>query len=1298
MALSKEEIKARARAAREAERARVNSRVEKLKAKQAAKTKAAAEKSQAKVEAARVKGKANVVVTRENARARARMTKEETKARAAAAREAQKVKVNSRVEELKAKQAASTKAAAEKSRAKVEAERVKGKSNVVMTKENAKARAALQNERRLNPLGAAFGCALPSVAQDTIMRNLDYSSAQMTDVEKGYGQFIADIESSEAASRLTASDKLAASRRILYDHTVRMAESSKATILSADLGKSLESWASAKLGVVHRQFGLGQEYTDAGWARFSLQQAGRDGAGFMNKTLREQRLYEQVTDNNRRLKKIFKDNGIRDRAKQGYISSLAVEYGALPYLDNVGGLGRVSRIQNQAKAASFRRELLDMGIPVKQVDEIFEMGADVNRVYNQTGIIANQAGIRVGDATQSGIGYVPRIFSAEAQKRINWKHADLAEGTVEWIDGSGESVGSILTRTRQTFDTVVENEVILDFVIRTQSKRAYDNPLAIYEKVGGAGALLGDIIDDHRFMNTLLSSELGEDTIVALVDNGILGRVAMNSDEVRKFVTSKFNMPFKGLDELMATDWQKGYETYVRQLEGLARESNYVGQIVTNVTNGNWGVPGDLVRSDPDKYKGFVPLLGRKDTPGAMTQAQMDKFYLDKTTRMGVPVGRLVEDAYVHPIVAELMQSIHKASTDPITLGVAGNLIQTANRLWRGLALATVEFIPRQIAATTFMTFAGGGNLLSLPEVMARLTKYQVDLWTGGGNMRSAAEGAFDNTRRIYTDEKLTMLEMWYKAIDSGFINDIDPQMGMSRSGTAANTSSFHPADLRRNLRYAQNVLNEGGVGRLIGEMGGVASRAVQTMLTPVMIGNNLADIMGRFNGLLSTTKRYGDTDPWHNPLHVIEDGVYGAGHLVSGVQKYHGTYDEAYEHWRNYFYMYDDVTRANAALNEFVIPFWSFASKNIPATFRHVANHPSRYATFARIYAMMNSDAVQSQDLNEGNTSSWMLQAVPVFIKMKRQDGTDAWMAMPLRSIDPYTPVLNDAKGLTQEVLKQFGLWGDYTRPGTTGQILEDAPWSEDKSNYLQDAVLSKLYPSIRAGMSELSNTDLTTDFERPLDGTENRQNTFLGYAMTPRTEMWLRTFLPILATINNENPGNIFGKADYRNPRTGAVRQGFNSRMPGSGGVARTDRNPNANVDEFPDLALNNVLRFVGVKLYPVDEAANTGNTLIQMYTSLKEGKSWLQKGYRELGKMDEGSDAYNKQKTYLDNSVQFFYQIASDRMRLQEYARNNGMTPDSALTHLQSRGEKVGDLPTELSPQEEHDKVMAELKSED
>jgi len=460
------------------------------------------------------------------------------------------------------------------------------------------------------------------------------------------------------------------------------------------------------------------------------------------------------------------------------------------------------------------------------------------------------------------------------------------------------------------------------------------------------------------------------------------------------------------------------------------------------------------------------------------------------------------------------------------------------------------------------------------------------------------------------------------------------------------------------------------------------------------MMGNNLADIMGRFNGLLSTTKKYGDTDPWHNPLHVIEDGVYGAGHLVSGVQKYHGTFDDAVKHWQNYFYMYDDATALNDTLNKYAIPFWSFASKNIPATFRHVVQHPSRYAAFARIYAMLNSDAVQSQDLNEGNIPSWMLNAVPVFIKMWRQDGTDAWMAMPLASVDPYTPVLDDAKGLTKEVLKALGIWDEHTRPGTTGEILEDAPWSENKSNYLQDAFLSNLYPHWRSAMSAMANRDLTVDYRPPLDGRDNKVNTFLGYPMSQRTEMLLRTALPILSTFNRMNPFNRFGTADYTNPYTGAVRRGTPSQMPGSGGVPRTDRDAANNTGEFPHLAFNPVIAFLGVKLYPVDEATNTGSTLVQLQASLKEGKPWLQKGYRELAKMDEGSDAYNRQKTYLDNATQFFFQLAADQKRLQLYAQSKGMTPDRALTALQSQGRKVGDLP--LSPEEEQ-KIAEDLMKE-
>jgi hypothetical protein len=1243
------------------------------------------------------------------------MSAEEKKAKDKARRAAEKAKVDARVaklkekarvkaEQVKAEKKAAASQAVRKQRAIREQGRVETKAQVEMTREKAKARADLANERRNNPLGAAFGCALPTVGQDLIMRKLDYSATEMTELEKTYGQFIADIEMNEAASRIEASKELAQNRNHLYDHMVRIGESSKAAILSPDLGRNMESWASARLGIVYRQFGLGKEYTEAGWARQSLMQSQRDGAGFLNKALREQRMHEQITDNSRQLDKIFRENGIKEPAQRAYIATLSAEYGAIPYLENVGGIGRVSRMVNQQKADAFRRELLDMGIPVADVDKIFQLGADVHRVYNSTAIIAKQAGVNIGDATRAGIGFVPRIFSQEALKRINWRHKDLVEGTVEWIDGTSDSVGSILTKSRKTFNTVVENELLLDYVIRNESVRSYDgNPLAIYEKIAGAGALLGDVLEDHRFTNTLLSSELGEQTIIALIDNGILGRVPMNSDEVRKFVTSKFNMPFKGLEELMVTDWAKGYESYTRQLEGLARESNYMGNIVSNVTTGKWGVPGDAVRENPEKYKGFVPLIGRVDAPGALSQAQLDKFFLDKTTRQGIPSGKLMEDSYVHPIVAELIQAITKAQTDPITLSTFGSMLKTQGRLWRGMALATIDFVPRQFAATFFMTFAGGGNLMSLPEIATRLTAYTTatmlpNNFPGKLSIREAAEKFFDNTRRIYTDEKLTMLEMWYKAIDSGFINDIDPQLGMSRSGTSYNTASFHPLDIRRNLRYAQNVLNEGGIGRLIQEGGGVMDRAIQNMLIPIMTGNNLADITGRFNGLLSTTKRYGDTDPWHNPLHVVEDGVYGAGHLVSGVQKYHNTFDDAVEHWQNYFYMYDDATRANDALNQFVLPFWSFASKNIPATFRHVANHPSRYATFARIYAMLNSDAVQSQDLNESSVPSWQLQSEPVFIKIKggRSDGKDAWMAMPLRSVDPYTSVLNDAKGLTQQILKMFGVWGDYTRPGTTGEILDEAPWSQDQNQYIWDAVHGKTYPLLRAVMSEAAHRDLTSDYKKPLDGQDNRPNSFLGYSMSPRTEMWLRTFFPILSTINNENPGNIFGKADYRNPYTGAVRQGFDSRMPGASGTPRTDRNPNANVDEFPILSRNNVLRLVGLKLYPVDEAAQVGTTLIEMYSSLKEGKAWLQAGYKGLAKLDEGTDAYNTQKQKLDNAALFFYQVAADRRRLMEYAAKNGMTPDRALTQLQSQGRKVGDLPTDLTPEQEYQQNIQELRN--
>jgi hypothetical protein len=1186
--------------------------------------------------------------------------------------------------------------------------RAQGRAMVQMERDKQRAKVELAAEKKNNPLHARFGCALPTVGQDVIMRRLQYDKDQMTVVEREYGQFVSDIEKNEAASRLDASKELSENRGYLYNNLIRMGERSRAAILSPDLGRNMESWLAANLAVVQRQFGASKEYTAAGWARFSLQQAQKDSQGYLNRLLREHRLQEQIVDNSKKLDKIFRRYNIRRPADRGYISTKAVEYGAVPYLENVGGIGRVSRMEIDAKRRNFLEYLKDKGFSQTDIDEVMRLGADTSRVYNQTAIIAKQTGIDIADATTQGLGYIPRILSRDALKRINWRHQDLVEGTVEWLDGSSEGIGSILTKSRTTANTLVENEVLLDYVVRREALRRTDeagekgNPLSIYEKIAGfPGATLGDVLSDHRLSNTLLANELGDEIVTALVDTGVLGRIPMDGAEVYEYLAKKFNLPFEGIDELMVTDWQRGYQLYTRQLEGLAKESGYVNEIVSNVTTGKWGVSAEQLSQNPEQYKGWVPLVGTVDKPGVLNESQLSQFFLDKTTRMGLEQGRLMRNSFVHPVAAEVIQAVHKSSVDPISLGVIGDLIRNQGRLWRGMALATVEFIPRQFFSTTMFTFAGGGNLLSLPEIATRLTLYTAATFMGDRlrlTPNQLAEKFFDNTRRIYGADKLTMLEVWNMAKEQGFITDIDPQLGMSITGSADSSSVLNPKLIRRQLRYLRNALDEGGIRRFIAESGGILNDAVMTALIPIMYGNNMADTLGRFNGLLSTMRTYTPSDAFHNPLHsTVKDGVYATGHLISGVQKYHDTVEDAITHWKNYFYDYDDTTQIDNVLNNYnIVPFWSFMSKNMPAAFRHVANHPSRYAAFARIYAMMNSDAVQDQELNEASVPPWMLQAQPVMIKIKggRADGSDAWMAMPLQSVDPYTGVFDDAKGVSTYALRALGLWGDHTRPGTTMDILDEAPGSGNNPNPIWDIILNRLNPLAKLAMSEFSNRDLTTEYKPPLD--DSQVNSFLGYGMSPRTEMWLGSMFPILRTLNRENPGLLMGTPDYTNPYTGEVRRGTNSQMPFSDGAKRTDSQPADNLQEFPGLRLNQTLRFFGLKLYPVDEATQVGRTLMDINQSLIEQKEWLQRGYRRLNQLDEGTSSYNKLKEELDMGQQFFMQVAGDRLRLQNYAREKGMTPDRALRELTSRGIRVGDQSSGLTPQQEHDQIQRELTS--
>lgn len=1194
--------------------------------------------------------------------------------------------------EVKRAQAAET-------RAKASSRRSRTREKAAQTRAQQSQRRATQSKRQVrqernkvnrllnkqSPLARAFGCAIP-VAEAPAIGKLNYSASELSQVQKAYGLFIKNLESMKSQARTQSARMLAQNRQLMYDNLVRVGEFSQRAHLDISAGTRIEAWLAARVGVTKEMLGMGDSYTAAGFVRESLLQARRDGTGYLSKLLREHRVAEVIKDHSQRFDDIMKQAGIRDRAQRAYISQTSVELGALPYLENFGGIGEMGKKYLLSQMETFKRELNEVyGLSPAQVDELLGMGSEINQVYNQVGTIAHEAGINFSHV--EAIGYAPRVLSDEAKKRINWRYKELNEGTIEWSDGSSGDVANILTKARNTSDSIIEQEVILDYVIRTVSQRKYGSASAIYDKIGGTGAAIADFIEDGNKMSRVLFEELGEDTTDRLVTNGILSRIPLTSNQVFDLMREKYQMPFKGLDEAFATDWNTGYNMYVKQLETLAGESGYFNNIVKQAISGEWGVSANEFFADPEKFKGFVPLLAKNDAPGAIKPGQIKKFYLDPRTRKNTVSGML-ERTYVHPSVAQLIQATLATQTDAIAMNAFASTMHALNTTWRGFALFTAEYLPRQLGASLFYVTAGGGNVLMLPEMTTRVMSYTAAVLNPFGKKMTpddAARRFFDDKRAIYTDEKLTMYGVWNRLKEMGYINDLDPMTGGSTTGTTYSTRDIK--QVSRNLRYARSVYETGGAARLIQEMGGVANSGVQSLMHPIMVGNNMMDIIGRFAGALSTSRKYTDDIPWHNPVQLAKDALYKGGDLISGRYLYHGKLEDGVEHWKNYFFQYDDSTAADRFMGRYVTPFWSFASKNIPAAMRHAVRHPSRYATFAKLYALSQSDAIQSGDLTEGSMPAWMLNVQPIYMKIKggRSDGRDAWVAMPTSSIDPYQQVFADNAQAANAVLGMFGIWDEHTRPLTTGETLEDAPWSSKRSNELFDAMVQRvgLYPSQRALISQVSGVDVTNEFKQELEGSAT-ENSFLGIRMSRSTEMWMRALMPLTTTVNRMNPGGVFGEKEYQSPYTGNISRP--ARPSPLTGVPRTDTDSTQNSNEFPILANNVYMQFAGLRMYPIDEATQAGFTWGGINASISEGKKYIRASQRQLDELEPGTEFYNTKQDEIARMTGFWYQVLRDRENMRAWAEARGIKLDEASKELAQQGIKVGDLPNAQTPDEQ------------
>lgn len=1110
-----------------------------------------------------------------------------------------------------------------------------------------------------------MGCLIPEPTKYRV-EQVEHDPSHLTDIERRLKQIDALLSAAQVGNPSAAANHAALQRAAILQNMRRAGELARVQELRPHQARGFQAFLARDMAVSRTAFGMGDAFTQAGFVRESMQRAKRLWRGGVSSALREMAVAENMAEAQQEIRRLLRPYRLRQNDLD-YIMVQAQELGWVPELVARAQIGVNGRAVMMGKVDNFVRELTTTyGLTEDAAQQVLEYGSGVAKVYREVNELTARAGLDIGSSSEV-MGYFPRTMSAEARQQFNWKWENESEGTLTWNTGRSGSIGDAVTASRQTNEFIVEDEVLLDYVVRHISRNDFDgDSLALYrEATGIPDAGVADLLDDHRALRYTFVHMMNRhpDILDHMVDNGLLSKIPMTSVEVFDLLRNQYKMPFENLRQVFLTDWRRGWEMYRRQLDHIAEQSGYVHMLVRNAVEGNWGVSIRQVQADPATYDGFRPLVSNNpEFPGVL---QPDMLPSGSDTLM-------LQNIYVHPTVAQMTQALIELQRSPNSLGIFARTMQNINRTFRSLALATWEYIPRQIWNTFAATGAGGGDLLVFSDV---LTKLMISTLSGG---RVNFQNLLQDTGELFRTldgRNLNIHELWDYLQDTGFINHIEP-----------NTADLlhNPNFSVWNPKMVMNTLTDGGLNyfmRNSGRAAGMVASQVgyqlnHKLMYPIRLANTVTDTAGRFAAVLASMRRYNANTPMA-ALRTVRRAV-----TTGGIEHF-DTVEEAVDHWRNYFFMYDDATRTDRILSNYVVPFWGFHSKNLPAAVRHAVRHPSRYVAYQRLYAMGNSFVVGDDRLNEATTPGWQLHGSTIYFRMGDEDDQDAeFFAIPMASLDPFNSAYNFLQRPADAALSAMGIW-NQTRTATTGERLDSMPWAETETNRLVDAYMETTFPMWQALANTVSGRD---DNDRPLtEGTS--VDSFMGYRMSPMTRMWIETLLPALGTINRYNPGGVFGTPTRRDPWTGNVVQGEGSRMPGSGGVQRS------NADTFWHDNPYTPLMAAGIKIYPVDWALNAGYTYDDLRINLREGERFLRSAETDMLRMEPGSEIRAERERELADIRVLIEATRVDMNRLEDWARLRGLNVLDAAGQLRADSMRIGDLPDasgQLNPERDSNQV--------
>ena len=1085
-------------------------------------------------------------------------------------------------------------------------------------------------------MGKLFSCNLPAITSDNL-KKLDIDENQKTEIERRFNLLQAQLKVSQVGGNPRVKMRQQEIATINNQNMIRVGESIRSVAFKQSNAQGLQGFLARDMAIVHDWMGMGRDFTNAGWVRESMNRIRRLWRGGINDMIRRYGMIEYTRKTYAPLVDMLKKKGLRQDQIDRILTD-AIEKSMYPIMRNSQNLGQRGLELLDQKYRNFIDSLYNVyHLTDPEVKSLVDAGEGMAQVYHRLATAAQDAGINVNETEVWG--YFNRILSTDAERRYTWKWED--ENHIRWNDNSATPVTESLLKSRTTSQYIVEDEVLLDYVLRSIGEQDGQDPTYYYKLVTGEpDGGIGDVLDSNYGLSKVVGAILERnhpEVVESLIDSGLLSKVPFSTVEIFEHMRQTLDFPFENLREVFAVDWNVGLRTYREQLGKVAEESGFVNLVLKEAIEGNWGVNTLKRTQNPSLYSGWVPL-----------REVIHPRILNKSFQSYNP---LLGDLYIHPTVAALAKAQQELVLSPSGLSSFGRIIRSINTRFKQLALASLEYIPRQVWQNLIAVGAAGGNILTMPIAASKFFMYNAFAHSNP----ELAGRLFNNTAKRYRladGTLLTELELVRHLEDVGILSRFEPL-----TGRELNPASYSPNGVKRQARYLIHTLRNEGVPRTLEEATEFSGGLLDRVTYFLAYTNNLLNNIGVFNTIESTTRYVGDTSP-------LRQGIHRAGTLTSASLKSYETVDEAIENARQFFFFYDDMTYYDRTISNYVIPFWGFLSKNIPNVVRYAARHPNRFMAWQRVYALANAPVQDDEWMNEGSVDEWMLHSNPIWFKIPggRPDGRDEYFASPLESIDPLNSALNWIGAPAQAVAEHFGIWTEHTVRTTRTRVGEH-PWMSTGTNKALQGLMEQTYPLWKGIAAEVSGEDLRGV---PLDEGAT-VDSFLGVRMSPRLEMWLTTLAPVLRTIDTVNPNDMFGTPAQYDVNTGQWMQG----QPSWAGVPRTSR------DNFGTNNRYEMLRYLGIKIYPVDVYMNAGLTYDTLTVDIIEGRKAVAKMKENAMLLPEG----RLKQERLAEIAEYEYiieQSREDLRRFGDFMRREGLNPRQAYDRMRVRNTRIGDLP--------------------